>query len=441
MNITKQEIDNLTFELHLSIEREDCNEKVDKALRAFRKTADIRGFRKGMAPMGIIKKIHGGSALVDAVNELIQEQLTGYVKDNKLSILGEPLPNEEKTKEIDWVNDNTFEFVFDVALAPEFDAKISADDKVVSYTIKVEDEEIEKRKENLLKQYGKLDATEAVSSEEDFIVADLVAGENKVEGTYVTLRNMSDESKALFIGKKAGDSFDVNVNEVFTNETDRAAMLHVKKEELANIAPVYNFTIKEVKTFVPAVENEEFYNKAFGQDAVKNADEAKAKIAEQLKSEYVIESDYRFTQDVKEYLIKRTDIKVPEQFMKKWLFAMNQGKVTMEDIDKEFDLFLKDFRWQIIREKIMKENNLELTDEKVLEAAKKIASYQFAMYGMNNVPEEQLTSYAQTLLNNEREGRRIYEKSEEDMVIAFIKEKITLEPKEISISEISKLNN
>ncbi len=441
MKISKKKIDDLNFELHLTIEKDDCNEKVDAALRAFRKTADIRGFRKGLAPMGIIKKIHGGSALVDAVNDLIQEQLNAYVKNNKLNILGEPLPNEEKTKAIDWVNDTTFNFVFDVALAPQFELALTKDDSVVNYNVKVAKADIDKFKENLLKQHGKLEVTESVKSDDDFIIADLVAGDSKIEGTYVTLRNMSDESKAIFMGKKAGDSFDVNVNEVFTNETDRAAMLHVKKEELANVAPVYNFTIKEVKAFVPAEENQEFYNKAFGEGAVNNEKELKAKITEQLKAEYAVESDYRFTQDVKEYLLKKADIKVPEKFMKKWLFAVNQGKFTMEDIDKEFDLFLKDFRWQLIREKLMKENKLELSDDKVLAAAKKIASYQFAMYGLSSVPEEQLESYAKSLLSNEREGRRIYEKTEEDMVIAFIKEQITLEAKDITLEKIQKLNN
>lgn len=440
MKVEKLPVDDLTFRLNVTIEKADALEKRKKALNNYRRTAEIKGFRKGMAPMSLIEKMHGMSALIDAVNDLIAEQLNNYIQENKLNVLGEPLPNDELQKKIDWDNDTVYEFVFDVALAPQVKVEISKDDKIVYYNPTVADADIDAAKSNILKQYGKLEDTDAVK-DEDFIVADLVQGETKVEGTYITLKQMSDDNKKIFLGKMAGDSFEINVNDVFTNEADRASLLKVKKEELATIEPLWTVTIKEIKTFVDAEENQELYNKMFGEGVVNSADEFKAKLVERIEEEYAQESEYRFMLDAREYFLNKVNIPVPEVFMKRWLHVVNEGKVTMEEIEKEFDLFLKDFRWQLIRGAILKDNNLTVTKEDVLKVATNIARYQFAMYGINNVPEEHLAQYAEKLLADEKQNRRIIEKAEEDKAIAFIKENVTVEPKEIAIEELRKLNN
>lgn len=440
MKVEKLPVDDLTFRLNVTIEKADALEKRKKALNNYRRTAEIKGFRKGMAPMSLIEKMHGMSALIDAVNDLIAEQLNNYIQENKLNVLGEPLPNDELQKKIDWDNDTVYEFVFDVALAPQVKVEISKDDKIVYYNPTVADADIDAAKSNILKQYGKLEDTDAVK-DEDFIVADLVQGETKVEGTYITLKQMSDDNKKIFLGKMAGDSFEINVNDVFTNEADRASLLKVKKEELATIEPLWTVTIKEIKTFVDAEENQELYNKMFGEGVVNSADEFKAKLVERIEEEYAQESEYRFMLDAREYFLNKVNIPVPEAFMKRWLHVVNEGKVTMEGIEKEFDLFLKDFRWQLIRGAILKDNNLTVTKEDVLKVATNIARYQFAMYGINNVPEEHLAQYAEKLLADEKQNRRIIEKAEEDKAIAFIKENVTVEPKEIAIEELRKLNN
>lgn len=440
MKVEKLPVDDLTFRLNVTIEKADALEKRKKALNNYRRTAEIKGFRKGMAPMSLIEKMHGMSALIDAVNDLIAEQLNNYIQENKLNVLGEPLPNDELQKKIDWDNDTVYEFVFDVALAPQVKVEISKDDKIVCYNPTVEDKDIDAAKSNILKQYGKLEDTDAVK-EEDFIVADLVQGETKVEGTYITLKQMSDDSKKIFLGKMAGDSFEINVNEVFTNEADRASLLKVKKEELATVEPLWTVTIKEIKTFVDAEENQDLYNRMYGEGVVNSADEFKAKIVERIKEEYAQESEYRFMLDAREYFLNKLNIPVPEAFMKRWLHVVNEGKVTMEEIEKEFDLFLKDFRWQMIRGAILKDNNLTVAKEDVLKVATNIARYQFAMYGINNVPEEHLAQYAEKLLADEKQNRRIIEKAEEDKAIAFIKENVTVEPKEIAIEELRKMNN
>ena len=440
MKVEQVKVNDLTYQLNVNIEKADAQEKKKKALNEYRKKVEIRGFRKGMAPMSLVEKMHGIQALVETVNHMISEAINNHIAENQLNILGEPLPNEEKQKEIDWENDENYEFVFDIALAPKVEFTLSKDDKIVSYNVAVSEEAKKAYKSNMLKQFGKLENTESVK-EEDFIIADLEQGENKVEGTYITLRQMAQEAKGQFIGKKAGESFEVNVHETFVNETDRAALLKVKKEELASVEPMWKVTIKEVKTFVEAEQTQEIYDRMFGEGVVTDEAGFEAKVAERIALEYKQESDFRFVLDAREYLLNKTNIELPEEFMKKWLFTINEGKFTMEDIEKDFALFCKDFRWQMISQYIMREQKMEITREEVLAAAKQIAKYQFAMYGLNDVPEEQLNHYAESILANEKEGRRIVEKTEQDKVIGYVKSVVTLEEKEISIEDLQAMNN
>ncbi len=438
MKIEQVKVDDLTLQLNLNIEKADVADKVKKALNDYRRKAELKGFRKGMAPMSLIQKMHGTQALVESVNDKISESLQNYIVENKLNILGEPLPNDEKQQAIDWENAESYDFVFDIALAPELNFTLSKDDKIVSYEVEVSEESKKTYKSNMLKQYGKLENTDEIH-EDDFIIADLEQEGMKIEGTYITLRTIED--KGLFLGKKPGESFEIDVNKTFTNETDRAAMLKVKKEELADLNPMFTVTIKEVKTFVEAEQNQDLYDRLFGEGEVKSEAEFDVKVEERIKQEYQNESAYRFMLDAREYLLNKTNIQLPEEFLKRWLYVINEGKFTMEEIEKDFQLFLKDFRWQYIRQYIMKEQKMEIKREDVMAVAKKIAAMQFAMYGLNNVPEEQLETYANSLISNEKEGRRIYEKTEEDMVLDYVKNTVTLENKSISIDELQKLNN
>jgi len=441
MKVEQVKINDLTYQLNVNIEKADAQDKKKKALNEYRRKAEIRGFRKGMAPMSLIEKMHGVQALVESVNQMISEAINNHIEENKLNILGEPLPNEEKQKSIDWENDESYEFVFDIALSPKVEFTLDANDKIVSYNVAVSEEAKKAYKSNMLKQYGKLENTEEVK-EEDFIIADLEQGETKIEGTYITLRQIENKTnKKKFIGKKPGDSFEVDVHKTFSNETDRAALLKVKKEELANVEPMWKVTIKEVKTFVEAEQNQDLYDRIFGEGNVKSEAEFDAKVEERLAQEYKQEADFRFVLDAREYLLNKTNIELPEEFMKKWLFTINEGKFTMEDIEKDFALFCKDFRWQMISQYIMREQKMEITREEVLEVAKQMAKYQFAMYGLNDVPQEQLDHYAESILANEKEGRRIVEKTEQDKVIGYIRSVVTLDEKEISIEDLQKMNN
>ena len=324
MKVTQKQAEDLTLMVSLTIGNDDYAPKVKKILGDYRRNADIKGFRKGMAPMSMIEKMHGQSAMVDAVNNLISEGLNNYINENKLNIIGEPLANETEQKPVSWKSGEDMEFIFDIALAPKVELTLSAEDKIVYYEAELSKDEIAKYKSNILRQFGQLGVVDAIGEEEDFIIADLIQGETRVEGTYVALRSIEDKKiKKQFMGKKAGDEFEVDVNKAFANESDRAALLKVKKEELASVDPLWKIVVKEVKRFIEPEVNQELFNKMFGEGVVNNAEEFEAKIVERMRAEYAQESDYRFMLDARDYLIEKAAIAVPEKFLKRWLFTDN----------------------------------------------------------------------------------------------------------------------
>ena len=434
MNIVENRIDDLNLELTLSIVKEDYAENVKKRLADFRKKADIKGFRKGMVPMSLVEKMYGQNALVDAVNDVISEGLNNYIHENNLRVLGEPLPSEEHIQN-EWVNGSEFTFKFDLAQNPEISFELSKEDEVVYYTITVTEAAKKEMKDNLLKQYGSLEEGKK-AKEEDFIIVDFEQGETKVEGTYVALRNVAEAARKSFVGVKPGDVLDVNVNEAFENETDRASMLKVSKDELATLDPMFKMTVKNVKTFVNAPLTEETFEKIFG---VKTEAEFDAKIEERIRAEYAQEADFRFSKDAKTYLLDKAGVQIAEKFLKRWVFVVNEGKFTMEDIEKDWDLFIVDYKWQMVRSYLMEKYGVKIEEADLLASAKGFAAYQFAMYGMNNVPDEQLEAFAKNILSQEEQGRRILDQVENEKTIAAVREVVTLKKKKISVEKFREL--
>ena len=437
MKVTQKKVDDLDLTVSISIEKPDYEEAKKKKLNEFRRTADIKGFRKGMAPMSLIEKLHGGQALAEAINTIVSEQLNEFIEKKKLKILGEPLPSETEDKN-DWDNPDKFTFSFDIALAPEVNVTVSAEDKIPYYTVTTSAKALADYKKGLLKQYGQLESGKKAGAD-DFIIADLTAGDQKIENSYIALRTMEEEVKGGFIGMKKGDEKDVDIARTFVNETDRAAMFKVKKEELSTLPEVWHLVVKDVKTFVDAPLTQATFDQIFGEGAVKDEKEFDAKVKERLQSEYAQEGDYRFMVDAKEYFINKADITLPDAFMKRWILAANEGKFTMEQIEKEYDLFAKDFRWNMIRGQIMKAGNLKVTKEDVMKEAGKMAAYQFAMYGMQNVPQEHLDKFAEQMLSDRQQADRIVEKVEDDLALAYIKSNVTVENKKITLEKMREL--
>ena len=434
MKIEQNRIDDLNFELTLTVAAEDYADSRKKRLAEFRKKAEIKGFRKGMVPMSLVEKMYGQNALVDAVNDVISEGLNNYIHENNLRVLGEPLPSEEHIQN-EWEAGKEFTFKFDLALNPEVSFELSKEDEVTYYTITVTEAAKKEMRDNLLRQYGSLENGEA-AKEEDFIIVDFEQGDMKVEGTYVALRNVAEAARKSFVGVKSGDVLDVNVNEAFENETDRASMLKVGKEELAAMDPMFKMTVQAVKTFVNAPMVEETFEKIFG---VKTEAEFEAKIEERIRAEYAQEADFRFSKDAKTFLLEKANVTVAEKFLKRWIYVINDGKFTMEDIEKDWDLFIVDYKWQMVRNFLMEKYGVKVEEADLLASAKGFAAYQFAMYGMNNVPEEQLEAFAKNILSQEEQGRRILDQVENEKTIAAVREVVTLKKKKISVDKFREL--
>lgn len=437
MNIVKNQVDDLNLQITVNIAADDYAAAEKKKLNEVRRRADFKGFRKGMVPMTLVQKVYGEQVLGESVNEVLSDAINNFIKENKLNVVGEPLPSEDQP-ELDWKSGNDFSFKFDIATTPEVKLDVTKDDKIPYYSINVTKEAKNEMKENMLKQVGSLqDGKKA--GEDDFVIADLSNGEINVEGAYIAVRNVMGDAHAKFVGAKAGDIIDVDVNVAFENETDRASMLKIKKEELAGINPAFQATVKNIKTYVDAEENQETYDKLFGEDKVHNTEEFDAAVEERLAANYKQEADYRLGKDIRDYLVEKANIALPEAFLKRWLFKVNEGKFTMEEIEKEFDSFLADFRWQMVRGTIMQKNGLKVDEKDIREAAEGFVAYQYAMYGLGNVPQEMIQEAAKNVLKDENQVRRLEESVEEQKVVAAVKEVVTLQTKKISVEKFREL--
>ena len=447
MNILKEDVDALNAVLKLKIDKADYDPKVEESLKDYRKKAAIKGFRPGHAPASLINKMYRKPIVVEEVNKLISESLSKYLVEQKLNILGEPLPSKQQ-KPIDWETQEDFEFAFDLGLVPEFELKLSKKDKVPYYSIKVDDKLREIYSDSHRRRNGSYKPVE-VTAENDLIKAtlnELNADESpKDGGIYVESASISialvadEEEKKKLIGLKTGDVITINTPKAFPNVTDRAALLHVAKDKLVDVEPMFQVTVAETMTFEKAELNQEFFNKEFGEGVVNSEAEFNAKMDEEISSNLVHESDYRFLIDLKAKLIEKFNIDLPKEFLVRWLVTVNEGKHTHEQIESEFPMFEKDLQWQLIRDKVAVENELKITEEEVHGFAMNFSRNQFASYGMGQMPDEYLVSYADSVLKKEGEKRKIQEKILEDKVVVIIKELVKLDEKEVTTDEFNNL--
>ena len=430
MNITKKQADALNCQVTIDIAADDYAEALKKRLNEYRRRADIKGFRKGMAPMSLIQRMYGDQCLYESVNHLVGEQLDNFIRDEKLRIVGEPLPSEDQPQ-IEWKAGNDFTFKFDMAQTPEINFEVGEGDKIPYYEINVTEEAKKAMKNQMLQQYGSLQEGKA-AGENDYIIADIANDSHSVEGVYVSIANVAEIARPLFVGKKAGEKITVNVNEAFENETDRASMLKVDKAKLADLDPMFTFTVVNVKTFKAAENNQESWNLMFGEGNVTSEEQFMEKVVERIKANHTQEANYRFGSDVRKYFVEKANIELPEEFLKRWLVYANDGKYTREDVEKEFPAFVEDFKWQLTRGYLMEKLGLKVEAKDIQEAAESYVAYQYAMYGMGNVPEDMIKSSAKNVLEDENQRRRLEEQVEDNKTIGALREKVSVQTKKIS---------
>ena len=430
MNITKTQPDALNYQVTIDITPDDYAEALNARLKEYRRRADIKGFRKGMAPMSLIQRLYGDQSLYEAVNRLVSEQLDTFIRDEKIRVVGEPLPSEDQPQ-LEWKPGGDFTFKFDIAQTPELNFEAGEGDKIPYYEINVTEDAKKAMKAQMLQQYGSLqEGTKA--GENDYIIADIANEAHSAEGVYISVAHVAEIARPLFVGKKAGDKFTCDVSVAFENETDRASMLKVDKAKLADLDPVFNFTVVNVKTFKAAESNQETWNQMFGEGAVTSEEQFMEKVVERIRANHTQEANYRFAADVRKYFVDKANIELPEAFLKRWLVYANDGKYTPEEVEKEFPGFVEDFKWQLTRGYLMQKLGLKVEKADIEQAAESYVAYQYAMYGMGNVPQDLIKSSARNVLEDENQVRRLEEQVEDNKTIGALREKVNLQTKKIS---------
>jgi len=448
MNITRKNIDELNAILTISVEKSDYESSVNEVLKTHRKKANMPGFRPGMVPAGLIKKMYGKAALAEEVNKLISNSLNDYIQAENLNILGEPLPNEEKQPAINWDTQSDFSFMYDIAVAPAFEVKLDKDLKIPYYSIVADAEMIDKQADAYASSAGENKPADSVEEKDtvrgNFVQLDedgneLVGG-IVAEKVVIAIDIMKDEEiKASFMGKKVGDLIIFDPLKAYDNKHEVGHMLNISHEEAENIKGNFNFTIEEILRFEKAEQNQDLYSKIYGEDSgISTDEEFKAKVKSEIEENFIYSSNYKFFIDSSELLKNNIQFDLPKAFLKRWIKVTNV-KMTDEQIESDFDNFMLDLKWQLIKDKIVKDNELKITEEDVRTLAKEMALVQFRQYGLTNLTMEQLDNYANHMLKNEDERRKLVSKKQDDIILETIKSKVTLDIKEISNEEFNKL--
>jgi trigger factor len=447
MNIKQENNDKLNAILNVKVEETDYAERVDKVLKDYRRQAKVDGFRPGKVPMGIIKKMYHTSVLVDEVNKLVSESIFNYLKDKDVKILGEPLPHKDHEQKVDFEKDKEFEFKFDLGLAPELSLEVTAKDKVLFYKIKVDKKQQDEYKEQLFQRYGEFTAVDKAGDSE-LIKGTLVKVDQegkevengiRVENVSMSLEMMKDDDqKVLFSGTAGGDEVVFDVKKAYPNDTELASLLRIDKTEVAMLEGTFKCSIDEVQKFDNAVLGQGFYDKVYGEGEVKTEEEFTTRVTNEISLNYERESEYRFMVDAREVLIKKAKIQLPIEFLKRWMVETNE-QITEEQVNEDFDKYEDDFRWQLVKESLLKQQDIKVSEEEALEAAKGMALNQYIQYGISNVPDEYLENYAKEMMSKPEEARKFYEQKAEEKLIEFIKSTVKLDEKDVSSEKFRKL--
>ncbi len=437
MKITREQREVGTSLLKVVVGETDYAEAVDKALREYKRKANIPGFRPGMVPMGVVRKMFGKGVVAEQAYKLASNSVFEYLQNEGIDYVGDVIPSEEQG-DFDFENNTEHEFMFEIGEAPKVEMELSKEDKLTYNKIKIEAAMHEQYKDNYLRRYGRLVEVESVVKDEALTVT-LDNGDMRIEDAYVGLISMSDEERAPFIGKKAGDKMEVNVNELYKSESQRASILQVKAEELETINPNFSLEITQIRQFANPELNEEFFKMAFPDGNITSEADLDKFIDAEIEKELSREADYLFTIRVRNFLMEKAGLQMPEAFLKRWLYTINEGKFSMEDIEKDFEGFIKMFTWNYLQKHFIQTYELTVSEDEVNAEAKEFAKAQFAQYGMPSAPEEMIENFSKQILSNKEQAQKIYEKLYELKVVEYVKSKIKVTNKSVSADDFAKL--
>lgn len=445
MEVVKKDIDKQNAEITIKIEEADYKEKVENALKNYRKQANMPGFRKGQVPMGMIKKMVGTNLLVDEINRMLSSKLQSYIGEEKLDVLGNPLPKQEDAENIDWENQKEFSFTYEVGLAPEVKVDITEKDKFDKYKIKVSDKMVNEQITEIAKQYGKM--VEADKSEkEDMLYGKFEELEKKdvKEGgisnsAVMNIRTIKKEKdQKQFVGLKVGDSVDFKPQDI-ADAKNVAAWLGIDEEYIADQKSTFRLTVEKINRMEPAELNQEFFDKIYGKDTVKSKEEMADKIRGEMEKSFEQTSDQFFERDVQDHLLKKAKLDLPDAFMKKWLKTANEKPITDEQIEEEYDQYAQGLRWQLIENKLIKSNEIKVEQEEAVEYTKGLIAQQLAGMGQGLMDEQDMEDTAKRVLGNQEEAQRIFQELYSKKLRDFYKQTVKIKEREISYDDFVKL--
>lgn len=437
MNIVRENRPDKTSLIKVTVAESDYKDVVDKTLRGYKRKANIPGFRPGMVPFDMISKMYRKGVLAEETYKMASNACFDYIEKEKIDIIGDVIPAADQAP-FDFDKDTEYEFAFEIGESPKVEVAFDAKDKITRYNIKPDDKMYDGYRTNFMRKYGRLVEVEKVEKDEA-LSATLDNEQMNVEDAYVGLISMSDEERKPFIGKKVGDVMDVDVNELYKTPSQRAAILQVKEDELGTIDPKFKLTITKIRKFAEPEINDEFFKLAFPDGGVTDAKGLETYLYEQIARDLNRESDYLLTFQVRKLLLDKANLQMPAEFLKRWLFTVNEGKFTMEQIEADFPQFLDMMRWNLIQKYFAEKLEIKVTPEDALEEAKVYASMQFAQYGMMQVEDEMLNNYATQILTNKEEARKIYDKLFEQKIIEAVMPMIGVTEKNVSVEEFGKI--
>lgn len=448
MKISFENPDKVNGLLTLTVEEADYKENVEKTLKNYRKKANVPGFRPGMAPMGMIKRQFGTTVKVDEINKLLGDQIYKYVKDNNIQMLGEPLPSE-KQEPVDMEKEAPYTFIFDIAVAPEFKAELTGDDTIDYYTITVDDKIVDQQIDMFASRAGHYDKVE------DYQANDMLKGDIReldengntkeggitVEGAVLMPEYIKvEDQKKLFDGAKLGDVITFNPKKAYPeSDVEVASLLKLKKEDVADLTADFSYQITEISRYVKAEVNQELFDQVYGKDVIKDEKDFREKIAEGLKAQFAIDSDFKFIRDVRKYLENKVGaLTYPDALLKRIMLNNNKDKGE-EFVEKNYEQSIKELTWHLIKEQLVKANGVKIEDADIEDTAKEAAKAQFAQYGMNNIPEEYIENYAKDMLKKKEYIDSFVDRSIDRKLTEILKNVVKLENKTATLEEFNKM--
>ena len=450
MNILFENPDKVNGLMTVTVEEADFKDDVEKTLKDYRKKANFPGFRPGMVPMGLIKKQFGASVKMDTLNKFVGEKIYTYIKDNKIQMLGEPLPSE-KQEPVDIEKDGPYTFMFDIAVAPEFKIELNGDTRLAYYNIKADDKLIDQQVDMFASQLGSYEKADSYDGEQrDMLKGDLreldADGNTKEGGITVDGAVMMPEyikvedQKKLFDNAKPGDIIAFNPRKAYPdNDAEVASLLKIDREAVKSMDSDFSYQVIEISRFKKAEVNQEMFDHVFGKDAVKSEEEFRARIAEGLKPQLQANSDYKFLIDVRKYAEDAVgELTFPDALLKRVMLLNNKDKGE-EYVEKNYDESIRQLKWHLIKEQLVAANNIKVEDADVKAAAKEAARMQFAQYGMNNVPDEYLDNYAGEMLKKRDSAAGFVDSAVENKLVQALKGVVTLDEKTVTLDEFNEL--